>query len=45
MKKRIPSIKSKVFKAWCKNFEKFDPCSFSTFNDEILYEIFVLGYK
>ena len=43
--KRGPYIKSKVFKAWCKNFAKFEPCSFSTFNDEILYEIFVLGYK
>jgi hypothetical protein len=43
--KRVPSIKSKVFKSWCKNFEQFDPCSFSSFNDEVLYEIFILGYK
>jgi hypothetical protein len=45
MKSKVPSIKSKTFKEWCKAFAKYNPCSYSTLDEVNLYEIFVLGYK
>ena len=38
-------MNTKEFKIWKKWYEKSYPVEFSTFNDQILYEIYLLGKK
>ena len=42
-KKKVPSINSPEFKRWMKWFIKNEPEAASSFNDEDIYDIYVLN--